>query len=88
MFSAPAGSIPSPIDELSLAIGIEPDSFGIGDDEWPPAADGCPDEPEEQAAATSASAATPMAPRNTEPGRERPRDADLDMNKPPPVPTR
>jgi hypothetical protein len=64
----------------SLGIGIELDISGIADLEWPAAAGGCPDEPQ---AAASASAPTPTAPRNIEPGRERPRDEDLDMGRPP-----
>jgi hypothetical protein len=42
-----------------LGIGIELDIFGIGDEGWPLAAEGCP---EEQAAAKSASTPTPTAP--------------------------
>jgi len=60
-----------------LAIGIELDISGIGDLEWPVAADGCPELP--HAAATSASAPTPTPTRKTEPGRDRPQDEDLDI---------
>jgi hypothetical protein len=60
-----------------LAIGIELDISGIGDLVWP-AAEGCPEE-EEHAAAISASAPAPTAPRKTEPGRERPHEAYLNM---------
>jgi hypothetical protein len=67
-----------------LAIGIELDVSGIDDVAWAAAAEDGPDD--EQAAAASASAATPTAPRNVEPGRERPVRADLDMDKPPQVP--
>jgi hypothetical protein len=74
------------MDMLGLGIGIELDISGIGDLEWAPAAEGCPDEEEAHAAAASASALTPMAPRNTEPGRERPGDENLDMGRPLPVP--
>jgi len=68
-----------------LAIGIELDISGIGDLVWPAAAESCPDE-EEHAAATSASAPAPTAPQKTEPGRERPREADRNMYGPPQVP--
>jgi hypothetical protein len=61
-----------------LAIGIELDISGIGDLVWPPAAEDCPEE-EEHAAATSASTPAPTAPRKIEPGRERLREADLNM---------
>jgi len=83
MCLAPIGSIPPPIDMDGLAIGIELDISGIGDVEWLAAADGCP---EEQAAATSASVPTPAAARKTGPGRERPQNEDLDMERPPQVP--
>jgi hypothetical protein len=78
------GSIPPPIDMDELAIGIELDISGIGDLEWLAAAEGCPED--EHAAAASASAPTPTAPRKTEPGRERPREEDVDMDRPPKVP--
>jgi hypothetical protein len=65
------------IDMDGLAMGIELDISGIGDLMWLAAAEGCPDE--EQAAATSASAPTPAAPRKTGPGRQRPREEDLDI---------
>jgi len=81
---APIGSIPPPIDIDGLGIGIELDISGIGDLEWAPAADGCPDEP--QAAATSATAATPAPVLKAELGRQRPGDANLDMGRPPGVP--
>jgi hypothetical protein len=68
-----------------LGIGIELDIAGIGDLEWAPA-DGCPDEEEAHPAAASASALTPTAPRKTEPGRERPRDENLDIDRPPRAP--
>src|SRR6516164_8305592 len=85
MCLAPIGSaIPPPIDVDGLAIGIELDISGIGDLAWPAAADVLPDEP--QAAAASASAVMPAAPRRTEPGRKRPRDEDVDIDGPPPVP--
>jgi hypothetical protein len=69
---------------LELAIGIELDISGIGDLVWLAAADGCPEE--EHAAASSAIAATPTAPRKTAPGHGRPRGEDLDMDGPPQVP--
>jgi len=70
---------------LGLAIGIELDISGIGDLLCPAAAaEGCPDEP--HAAAASASAPIPTAPLNTEPGRERPREQNVDMDRPPRVP--
>src|SRR6516164_380974 len=84
MCSAPIGSIPSLIDIDELASGIALDDSGIGDELWAAAADGCP---EEQAAATSASAPAPTAARKTEPGRRRARDEDLDMDRPPRVPS-
>jgi hypothetical protein len=68
-----------------LGIGISLDIFGIGDLEWPAAADVLPDD-EPQAAATSATAATPTTALKAEPGRGRPGDAYLDMGKPPHVP--
>jgi hypothetical protein len=68
-----------------LAIGIELDISGIGDLEWAPAAEGCPDEEEAHPAAASASTLTPTAPRKTEPGHARPRDEDM-IDRPPPVP--
>jgi hypothetical protein len=67
-----------------LAIGIELDISGIGDLAWLAAAEGWPDD--EQAAAASATAATPTAPRIAEPGPKRPGSGKLDMNKPPQVP--
>jgi hypothetical protein len=78
------GRVPSPIgiDELE-DIGIELDIFGIDDIEWLAAADGCPDE---QAAAASASTPMPTAPWKTAPGRGRPGDEDLDMDRPPQAP--
>src|SRR5215510_5286287 len=82
MLLAPIGSAPPPIDMEELAIGIELDISGIGDLAWPGAAGGCPEE-EEHAAATSASAPIPTAPRKTEPGRDRPRETDLSMHGPP-----
>jgi hypothetical protein len=84
MCLAPLGSIPLVIDIDGLGIGIELDIFGIGDLAWLAAADGLPDEP--QAAATSASAATPTPALTAEPGHERPGDAHLDMDSPPQVP--
>src|SRR5262249_16275101 len=84
MCSAPIGSIPSLIDVDELGIGIDFDDSGIGDELWAAAAEGCP---EEHAAATSASAPAPTAARKTEPGRQRPRDEDLDMDRPPQVPS-
>jgi len=60
-----------------LAIGIELDVSGIGDVEWAPAAEGCPDEP--QAATTSATAAAPTPVLKAGPGHQRPADAYLDM---------
>jgi len=78
------GSIPPPIDMDELAIGIELDISGIGDLVWLAAAEVVADD--EQAAATSASAPTPTAPRMAEPGRKRPGSGDLDMNEPPQVP--
>src|SRR6516165_9688933 len=84
MCLAPIGSIPPPIDVDGLAIGIELDISGIGDLEWPAAADGLPDEP--QAAATRATAAIPTPALKAEPGRERPGDANVDMGEPPQVP--
>jgi hypothetical protein len=67
-----------------LGIGIELDISGIGDLAWPAAADVLPDEP--QAAATSATAATPAPALKAEPGRERAGDTNVDMGRPPPVP--
>src|SRR5215469_6245259 len=82
MCSAPIGSIPSPIDIDELASGIALEDSGIGDELWPPAAvEGCP---EEHAAATSAIAHTPTAPRKAEPGRERPGEQDMSMDRAPP----
>jgi len=72
------------MDMDGLAIGIELDISGIGDLEWAPAADVLPDEP--QAAATSATAATPAPALQAEPGRQRPDDTNLDMGRPPGVP--
>src|SRR5215470_3949668 len=83
MWSAPMGSFPSLIGMVELGIGIELDISGIGDLLWPAAAED-PDEP--HPAATSATAATPTAPRKAAPGRKRPREADLDMDIPPQVP--
>jgi hypothetical protein len=60
-----------------LAIGIELDVSGIGDVEWAPAAEGCPDEP--QAATTNATAAAPTPVLKAEPGLERPTGAYSDM---------
>jgi len=71
-----------------LAIGIELDISAIGDLEWAAAAEGCPDEEEAHPAAASASTLTPTAPRKTAPGRERPRDENVDIGRPPPVPAR
>jgi hypothetical protein len=78
MLLAPIGKLPAAIDMDGLAIGIELDISGIGDLVWPAFAEDCPEE-EEHAAATSASAPAPTAQRKTEPGRERPREADLNM---------
>jgi len=86
MCLAPIGSAIPPIDVDGLAIGIELDIFGMGDLEWAPAAEGCPDEP--QAAATSATAAAPTPVLTAEPSHERPGDAYLDMGRPPQVPAR
>src|SRR5487761_141615 len=72
---------PPPIDIDELGIGIELDIFGIGDELWPPAADGGPEEP--RAAATSASPPATTATLKAEPGRQRPGDGDVDMDKPP-----
>jgi hypothetical protein len=68
-----------------LGIGISLDIFGVGDELWPPAAaaEGCP---EAHAATASASAPAPTATLVTEPGRERPGDEDLDMDRPPQCP--
>ncbi len=72
---------------LELGIGIELDISGIGDLAWLAAADGLlPELP--QAAAASATAATPTPALKAEPGRERPGDAYLDMGRPPQVPAR
>jgi hypothetical protein len=68
-----------------LGIGIELDISGIGDLAWLAAADGCPDEEEPQAAVSSATAATPAAPRKTAPGR-RPGEGDVNIAEPPQVP--
>src|SRR5215470_2392375 len=76
---APIGSIPLPIGMDGLGIGIELDISGIGDLAWPPAAAGCPGDP--QAAATSATAAAPTPALKAEPGQERPGDAYLDMGQ-------
>jgi hypothetical protein len=77
---------PPPIDIDELGIGIELDISGIGDELWPPpAADGCPEEP--QAAAASASALAPAAARAAEPSRQRPMESELDMDRPPQVRT-
>jgi hypothetical protein len=81
---APIGSIPPLIDMDGLAIGIELDISGIGDLPRAAAADVLPDEP--QAAAASASALMPTAPRKIEPDRKRPRVEDVDINGPPPMP--
>jgi len=62
-----------------LASGIELDDSGIGDELRPPAA--VEGSPEEHAAATSASADTPTAPRKTDPGRERPGEEDMSMGQ-------
>jgi len=86
MCLAPIGSIPLPIDDVGLGIGIELDISGIGDLEGAPAAAGCPGEP--QAAATSATAAAPTPVLKAEPGHERPGDAYLDMGRPPQAPAR
>ena len=68
-----------------LATGIELDDSGMGIEEWPAAAAGdCPDD--EHAAAASASAAAPTAPRTAGPGCNRPGREDLDMNEPPQAP--
>jgi hypothetical protein len=67
---------------LGLAIGIELDISGIGDLAWLAAAEGCPVEH----AAASASVPTPAAARKTKPGRERPQNEDLDMERPPQLP--
>jgi hypothetical protein len=69
---------------LGLGIGIELDISGIGDLEWPAAADVLPDEP--QAATTRATAAMPTPALTAGPGHERPGDANVDMGKPPQVP--
>src|SRR5690348_3903567 len=79
MCLAPIGSIPLPIDMDGLAIGIELAISGIGDLAWLAAADGLPDEP--QAAATSATAATPTPALTAGPGRGRPGDAYLDIGQ-------
>jgi len=84
MLLAPIGKVPAAIDMDELAIGIELDISGIDDFAWLAATEGWPDD--EQAAATSASAPTPTAPRMAEPGRKRPGSGDLDMNEPPQVP--
>jgi hypothetical protein len=76
--------MPSLIDMLGLAIGIELDIFGIADLAWLAAADGLPAEP--QAAAASATAATPTPALKAAPGLERPGDACVDMGRPPQVP--
>src|SRR5215469_13677661 len=86
MCLAPIGSIPLLIDMDGLGIGIELDISGIGDLEWAPAAEGCPDEDEAHPAAARASTLIPTAPRKTGPGRERPHDEDVDIDGPPPVP--
>jgi hypothetical protein len=78
---APIGSIPLLIGMDGLADGILLDISGIGDLAWPAAADVLPDEP--QAAATSATAATPTPALKAEPGRERQGDVYLDMGRPP-----
>jgi len=68
-----------------LGIGIELDISGIGDLAWLAAADGLlPELP--QAAAASATAATPTPALKAEPGRKRPGDAYLDMGRPPQAP--
>src|SRR5487761_1362127 len=59
---------PPPIDIDELGIGIELDIFGIGDELWPPAA-------------TSASPPATTATLKAEPGRQRPGDGDVDMDK-------
>src|SRR5215471_17542398 len=79
MCLAPIGSIPLLIDMDGLGIGIELDISGIGDLEWPAAAEGCPDEDEAHPAAARASTLIPTAPRKTGPGRERPHDEDVDI---------
>jgi len=84
MCLAPIGSIPLLIDMDGLGIGIELDISGIGDLEWPAAAEGLPDEP--QAAATSDSAAIPTPTLKAEPGRRQPGDEVLDIGGPPQVP--
>ena len=84
MLLAPIGKVPAAIDMDELAIGIELDISGIDDLAWLAATEGCPEE--EQAAATSVSAPTPTTPRKTEPGLERPRDANLSMHGPPMAP--
>ena len=62
MCLAPMRGIPPSSDMDGLGIGIELDIFGIGDEGWPLAAEGCP---EEQAAAKSAGTPTSTAPRKT-----------------------
>src|SRR5260370_41693783 len=59
---------PPPIDTDELGIGIGLDISGIGDELWPPpAADGCPEEP--QAAAASPPALPPPPHRTAQPRR-------------------
>src|SRR5262250_3925509 len=84
MCSAPIGSIPPPIDMDELGIGSELDISGIGDFVRVAAAEVLPELP--QAAAASATAATPTPALEAEPDRRRPGDAYLDMSRPPQVP--
>ena len=80
MCSAPIGSIPSPIDMDELGIGTDFDDSGIGIELWPAAAGGGA---EEHAAATSASAPAPTAILVAGPSRQRPGEANADMDRPP-----
>jgi hypothetical protein len=72
--------VPIDIELDGSAIGIELDDSCIGMELWPLAVDECP---EEQAATSSASAPAMTAALNPEPGRKRPGDADLYMDRPP-----
>jgi len=61
-----------------LDIGIEPEDSGMGIELCPPADD---DGLEEHAAASNAITPAPMARRRAEPGRERPGEGDVDMDR-------